>query len=362
MITNNQQLCAFLHRIKDETELAIDTEFKRVSSYYPLLCLVQIATKDIAECIDILAIKDLTPLFEKLYQQDCLWVVHSARQDIEAMYCLSQQLPKCLFDTQVAVDLLKNIRPENSNPSAQISYQALTEILQGVTLEKAYTRLDWTTRPLPEAAIEYALDDVRYLIKNYQQLKIRLKDEKKLAWLMEEGQSLLAIHLYDVDITQAWQRIKGFSRLPKHAHSVAVQLSAWREKIAINKNKPRKWILSDENLIDIALGKDNLNQQKQCDFSNFCLTHPQLSDIKINTRKYSPITAEEKAQKVILQKIIQEKANQYNLTAEVIATSKTLLKYIRGDQSVNFLNGWRYQLLQNDFDNGKFKTAVVEHL
>jgi ribonuclease D len=95
--------------------------------------------------------------------------VHSARQDIEALHCLSGKLPTQLFDTQIALDLLKDLRPEACNSSAQISYQSLTEILQGVRLEKAYTRLDWTTRPLPNGAIEYALDDVRYLIKNYHQ-------------------------------------------------------------------------------------------------------------------------------------------------------------------------------------------------
>ncbi|MBT5286949.1 MAG: ribonuclease D, partial [Candidatus Thioglobus sp.] len=159
MIQTPTQLRDFLHSIKDETELAIDTEFKRVNTYYPVLCLVQIATKKNTDCIDVLALDDLNPLFDKLYQDDCLWIVHSARQDIEALHYLSKQLPKQLFDTQIAASLV--------NYPAQISYQALTESLQNVHLEKAYTRLDWTIRPLPDEAIEYALDDVRYLLKNY---------------------------------------------------------------------------------------------------------------------------------------------------------------------------------------------------
>ena len=172
MIQTQAQLHDFLKAIQSETELAIDTEFKRVSTYYPVLCLVQIATKSATDCIDILALDDLEPLFDKLYQNDCVWIVHSARQDIEAMHCLSGRLPKQLFDTQIAASLL--------NHPIQISYQALTENLQNVYLEKAYTRLDWTTRPLPEGAIEYALDDVRYLIKNYHQLKAQLQAENKL--------------------------------------------------------------------------------------------------------------------------------------------------------------------------------------
>jgi ribonuclease D len=121
MIQTQAQLSDFLHNIENETELVIDTEFKRVNTYYPLLCLVQIATKRATDCIDVLAIKNLQPLFNKLYQQNCLWIVHSARQDIEALHCLSGKLPTQLFDTQIALDLLKDLRPEACNSSAQIS-------------------------------------------------------------------------------------------------------------------------------------------------------------------------------------------------------------------------------------------------
>lgn len=353
MIVNDKQLCDFLHNIKDETELAIDTEFKRINTYYPILCLVQIATESAIDCIDILAIKNLQPLFDKLYQADCLWIVHSARQDIEAMHHLSGKLPRQLFDTQIALDLLKDLRPETCNPGAQISYQMLTEILQGVHLEKAYTRLDWAMRPLPNKAIEYALDDVRYLIKNYHQLKARLKEEHKLAWLLEEGQSLLDLNLYEIDIAQAWKRVKGISRLPKKLHTLGVQLCAWRERTAIDKNTPRKWILSDNDLINIAMGKERFDTEKKSLFELFLTQHPYLSNIKINTQQHMPPTPEEKAQRIILQKSIQESANQYNLTTEVIASSKTLLKYIRGNQSVNFLNGWRYHILKEELEKCK---------
>jgi len=185
MIQTPTQLRDFLHSIKDETELAIDTEFKRVNTYYPVLCLVQIATKKNTDCIDVLALDDLSPLFDKLYQDDCLWIVHSARQDIEALHYLSKQLPKQLFDTQIAASLV--------NYPAQISYQALTESLQNVHLEKAYTRLDWTIRPLPDEAIEYALDDVRYLLKNYHQLKTQLKWKKNPLGLRKKANHCLTL-------------------------------------------------------------------------------------------------------------------------------------------------------------------------
>ncbi|MBE8189660.1 MAG: hypothetical protein HAW58_02065 [Candidatus Thioglobus sp.] len=115
MIQTQAQLGDFLNLIKDETELAIDTEFKWVSTYFPQFCLLQIATKNAAECIDILALEDLKPLFDKLYQPNVLWIAHAARNDIEVLFLHSKRLPEKVFDTQIAVDLLKNLRPEDSN-------------------------------------------------------------------------------------------------------------------------------------------------------------------------------------------------------------------------------------------------------
>lgn len=345
MIQTQDQLNDFMSAIQGETELAIDTEFKRINTYYPVLCLVQIATKSATDCIDVLALNDLNPLFEKLYQDDSIWIVHSARQDIEAMYCLSERLPKQLFDTQIAASLL--------NHPMQISYQALTEVLQDVYLEKAYTRLDWTTRPLPKEAIKYALDDVRYLLKNYHQLQAQLKDENKIDWITEEAQSLLDIDLYLPPINQAWQRVKGLSRINKNAHSLAAQLAAWREYQAQANNKPRKWILADDVLISHALGKEKLSNKAQKSFDSFLDKHTNIHNIAISLEKHKPPTKTEKAKKLVLQKLIQEKANQYNLTAEAIASSKSLLKYIRGDQTVMFCQGWRHHLLQKELENAK---------
>lgn len=345
MIKTPDQLNDFLLAIQDETELAIDTEFKRVSTYYPILCLVQIATESATDCIDVLALDDLEPLFNKLYQDDCLWIVHSARQDIEAMHCLSRRLPRQLFDTQIAASLL--------NHPMQVSYQALTQTLQNVYLEKAYTRLDWTTRPLPAEAIEYALDDVRYLLKNYQQLQAQLQAENKLDWIAEEAQSLLNIDLYLPPINQAWQRVKGLSRINKNAHLLAAQLGAWREHQAQTNNKPRKWILADDQLLAYALGKEKLSSKALQRFDDFLAEHINIQNIEISISKNNPATKTEKAQKLVLQKLIQEKANQYNLAVEVMASSKSLLKYIRGDHSVMFCQGWRYQLLQGELENAE---------
>lgn len=345
MIQNDAQLRDFLTLIKDESELAIDTEFKRVDTYYPVLCLVQIATNTFAECIDVLAIDNLEPLFEKLYQPNLLWIVHSARQDIEAMYQLSNRLPQQLFDTQIAASLL--------GYPIQVSYQALTESLQGIHLEKTYTRLDWTMRPLPEGAVEYALDDVRYLIKNYRHLHQQLRRDNKLSWLQEDSQNLLRIDLYQAPIEQAWRRTKGISRLGKKHQALGIQLCALREHQAQRNNKPRKWIFSDEDLIAYALKKQKLHPKLEQARLKIINTHPQLQTPEYCLVQHKPPTKAEKLQKTVLQKIIQEKANQYNLAVELIASSKSLLKYIRGDRSLLFCQGWRYHLLQKELKKCK---------
>jgi len=345
MIQTQTQLSQFLGLIKHETELAIDTEFKRVNTYYPVLCLVQIATKSATDCIDILAIKDLNPLFEKLYQKDCLWIVHSARQDIETMYYLSKQLPKRLFDTQIAASLLGH--------PMQISYQALTQILQNVHLEKAYTRLDWTIRPLPNAALEYALDDVRYLLKNFYQLENQLKTEHKSHWIKEEGELLLAINLYNSNIKNAWTTVKGFSQLAQKTHYFAAQLAMFREHQAIYKNKPRKWIMSDDQLINYALKKKSLPFGIKTAFNEFLAKNEQLDEAKIIVNKRTLLTKTEKAKKNELQKLIQNIANQHNLNDKIIANGKSLLSFIRGERCVIFLTGWRFNLLKEELEKCK---------
>lgn len=345
MIQTQEQLTDFLNQIATETHLAIDTEFKRVDTFYPILCLVQIATPSSTDCIDVLAIENLEPLFDKLYQKECVWIVHSARQDIEALYYLSNRLPNQLFDTQIAAHFL--------NHSGQISYQKLTELLQGVLLEKAYTRLDWTMRPLPKEAIEYALDDVRYLLKNYTQLYEQLNQENKLDWLMLEGSDLSHINLYSPNLEQAWQKVKGLSRLPKNTHQKAMQLAAWRESQAINNNKPRKWIMSDDQLINYSLKKEVLSTQAKTAFDAFLSSYPQLIETHIQIGNHQMPSKSEKQQKNELQKLIQKIALQYNLDETIIATGKMLMKFIRGDRSVKFLSGWRYDILKEELENAK---------
>ena len=340
LIKTRPQLEQHLKTINRDSRIAIDTEFKRVNTYYPELCLVQIATTHSSECIDVLLINDLEPLYEKLYHSKTEWVVHSARQDIEALYHLSKRIPSSLFDTQIAASLL--------NYPLQISYQALTEILQDVQLAKSYTRFDWTTRPLPANVVEYALDDVRYLLPNFKTLEHELTISKKIQWLDEETRFLLDQELYEPSIEQICYKTKGLSRLDNKFQDQAIKLAAWRESNAQQKNKPRKWIMSDQQLLDYACGKSKLSTRSKKLFDDFVKESSETFTLSELLTPQKPLTSSEKSKKNELQRIINSLGEAYNLPPEVISTSKSLIQFIRGDLSSPLYSGWRAKLFNKE--------------
>ena len=337
MINTQQQLQNFLNAISGDSLLAIDTEFKRINTYYPELCLVQIATNNFVECIDILAIRDLKPLFKKLYNIDSKWVVHSARQDIEALFILSNRIPFSIFDTQIAASLL--------NFPLQVSYQSLTQELQNIYLEKKHTRFDWTSRPLPKDVLEYALDDVRYLLPNYRILKDKLDSENKTQWLDEETSLLLDQKLYEPNIEQICKKTKGLSKIDSRSQKQAIKLVYWRESIAQKENKPRKWIMSDEKLLDYACGKNNLSVSSKKLFDEFTSHNLKKSTFSKAFHPQKPLSNDEKLKKNELQNLINELALKYNLPPELICSGKSLVKFIRGDSESPLKKGWRSKIL-----------------
>ena len=340
LIKTKPQLERYLKTIKNYSRLAIDTEFKRINTYYPELCLIQIATTRSIECIDVLSINDLEPLFEKLYHNKTEWIVHSARQDIEALYHLSKRMPAILFDTQIAASLL--------NYPLQISYQALTEILQDVQIDKSFTRFDWTTRPLPANVVEYALNDVRYLLSNFEKLKHELTISKKIQWLDEETRFLLDQKLYEPSIEQICYKTKGLSQLGEKFQDKAIKLAAWRENNAQQKNKPRKWIMSDHKLLDYACGKSKLSKRSQKKFDDFVKESSETFTLSILLTPQKPLTSSEKRKKSELYRIINSLGEAYNVSPEVICTNKSLIQFIRGDLSSPLYSGWRAKLFNKE--------------
>ena len=253
---------------------------------------------------------------------------------------LSKRIPVSLFDTQIAASLL--------NYPLQISYQLITEILQDVLLDKSFTRFDWTTRPLPANVIEYALDDVRYVLTNFEKLKRELIISKKIQWMVEETRFLLDPELYNPNIEQICYKTKGLSRLKNKFQDKAIKLAAWREKNAQQKNKPRKWIMSDEKLLDYACGKSKLSTRSQKLFDNFVQESSATFTLSKMLTPQKPLTRSEKSKKNELQKTINNLGEAYNLPPEIISTSKSLIQFIRGDLSAPLCSGWRAEIFNKE--------------
>ena len=338
MIKTNTQLNHYLDDIKDETLLAIDTEFRRIDSYFPELCLIQIATKDKLECFDVLALDNLEPLFNKLYDENTKWVVHSARQDIEALYYLSNRTPSALFDTQIAASFL--------NYPLQVSYQSLTESLQNIHLEKKYTRFDWKKRPLPSDVLKYALDDVKYLIPICNKLTKELIKYERLVWVEEESKFLLDKDTYKPNYRQIIKKTKGISKISSEYVNNAIDLIFWRESIAQKKNKPRKWIMSDEKLIDYAIGKNKLSLRKIDEFKNFLKNKGQNINFEGLIKVQKPLSDREIFEKNRLTEQINKLSIQYQIPSELICTSKNLMNFIRGEDLVTINQGWRSKIFK----------------
>ncbi len=338
MIKNNIELNNYLEVIKDETILGIDTEFRRVDSYFPELCLIQIATEDHIECIDVLLIPNLEPLFEKLYNSQTKWIVHSARQDIEALYFLSKRVPNTIFDTQIAASFL--------NFPLQVSYQSLTERLQNVFLEKKHTRFDWRKRPLPSDVLQYALDDVKYLIPIYNQLSNELIKYKKLEWAEEEFECLLEIDTYKPNLRQIIKKTKGISKISSKNKENAIKLVLWRESIAQKKNKPRKWIISDEKLISYANGNNKLPLSSLNEYKNFLKTNKKEFNFEDLIKVQKPLSDKEVLTKNKLKGQIKMLSLEYNIPSELICTSINLTNFIRGKDLVTINKGWRSKIFK----------------
>lgn len=249
-VTTSAELLHALDRLRDADFVALDTEFMRESTYFPKLCLVQLATPAPgggAECalIDPLAVPDLQPLWDFLNDRGRIKVLHAARQDLEVLsVAMRVALNGPIFDTQIAAALLGH--------PAQIGYGALVAERLGQQLEKGHTRTDWSRRPLSPEQVQYAEDDVRYLVPLYQNLRDALEEAGRTQWLSEETRELESPALHRTEPEAAWKRLKGLDRLRPEQRATAKLLAHWREEMAIKHDKPRGWILADDALREIA--------------------------------------------------------------------------------------------------------------
>jgi ribonuclease D len=244
VIADSAELAGLCQRLTKAEYIAVDTEFMRDKTYYPQLCLVQIAGPDEAAAIDTLAPGiDLKPMFDLLVAPAVTKVFHAARQDIETFFHIARTIPAPLVDTQVAAMVC--------GFGDAVSYENLAAKLAGARIDKSSRFTDWARRPLTERQVSYALSDVTHLRPAYEKLKRRMDKSGRAAWVAEEMAILTNPATYQQEPREAWRRLKVRSEKPRFL-AILRELCAWREEEAQRRDLPRNRIVKDETLIEIA--------------------------------------------------------------------------------------------------------------
>ncbi|MGD9000679.1 MAG: ribonuclease D [Granulosicoccaceae bacterium] len=343
-----QQLCRELGGCE---WLALDTEFMREKTYYPQLCLIQINTGEKIYLVDAIALDDLSALCEKLEDPAITKIFHSASQDMELFYHLRGRVPAPLFDTQLAAALL--------GIPGQVSYATLVEKLCGASLDKSHARTDWSQRPLSEAQLRYAADDVEYLAQVYQLQRQQLAERGRESWHRDVCARLEAAELYANPPELAWQRLKGANRLPPQSLLILQRLAAWREQQAQHMDIPRRWVLADDCLFALA----DLRPQQPEELAEAGLTAKQLKrfgtellGVIANTltvpqdqwpepaKRHMP-SKDEKALAKKIRQLIQAAAEQHEVDPALLAPRRDIDRLVRGKRDVAILQGWRAELV-----------------
>jgi ribonuclease D len=345
VVTTSDALLELLARLESGSHVGLDTEFLRERTYRAELCLVQLSSSSDATCVDPLAVTDLSTLGRILTLGSVVKVMHASRQDVEVLYPIAG-LVRPVFDTQIAAAL--------TGLPAQIGYADLVRRLLGKELPKSHTRTDWSRRPLSPEQIEYALDDVRYLLPVQALLVEQLERSGRLGWLAEELLALEDTRNIAPDPADAWLRIKGLRSLDAGRERLAQLLAAWRERRAIERNRPRGWILDDAALREIviqvprslealgALPDFPAGVLKHCGTEILdCVRGAEVAEPPppLNNRgRPDPLkTALVKKLGALNQTI----AADLGLSPEVLATRRDLELLADGQRDVILLRGWR---------------------
>ncbi len=354
VINTTQDLEAFVAKISEAKWLAIDTEFLREKTYYAKLCLVQVEADGHRACIDPLAIEDLSAFAELMHNPDITKVLHAAHQDLEILLQITGKMPAPIFDTQTAASVL--------GIGDQMGYARLVESMLGVSLAKTQSRTDWAKRPLRDVQLEYAIDDVRYLAQIYPLMIEQLESQNRLNWLDNDFAKATNPQTYAMNSEERWKKVKGNQVLKRPQLAILKELAAWREERAEQSDRPRKWILSDDILLDMARQQPST----AADIKEIRGINPDRSQKHHDTwleliKKGKAIPEAEwpelaRANKPspnqnalidLLMLVIQIQAKQHKITAAVIATRKRVADMVlAGETSIS--DDWRGALVNDE--------------
>ncbi len=357
VITNTADLQALCEKLSDSDHVTVDTEFLREQTFWPQLCLIQLAGPNAEAVVDPLHPGiDLAPFCKLMADQRIVKVFHAARQDIEIVYTQAKLVPAPVFDTQVAAMVC--------GFGESISYVNLVKRISGVEIDKSSRFTDWSRRPLSEKQLVYALGDVTHLRDVYQALKSDLETSGRTEWLSEEMATLTNPETYDTDPEKAWQRLK-LRVKNKKALAVLVELAKWRERLAQDQNVPRGRIIRDEALYDIA------NQQPQTPetlgqlrtlsdgFGRSSRAKEIVDVVKAGLardprtlpklERSESLSAEATATLELLKVLLKSAAAEHRVAPRMIADSEALeILATEAEPDIPALQGWRRKLFGED--------------
>jgi ribonuclease D len=349
LIATPDALAARLERWAAAPWLAVDTEFVREDTYHGQLCLVQVSDGATHDCVDALAL-DPAPLLAFLMREPAPKVLHSAGQDLELFVQRGGDCPRPLFDTQVAAALLGH--------GEQLGYAALVERRLGLAVDKSLSRTDWSKRPLSDAQLAYAADDVRHLAALYPPLREELVARGRLAWLEAECARMADARRYRPDPAGAWRGVKGLGRLPAAAQHLAARLAAWREEEALRRNRPRRWILDDVPVCQLALRKpQTLAALSEIEGVSAKLVQRAgealLALVNAPVPDAPPLVSEARdtpAQKAKIQSLLEllrARAQAEQVAPTLVATRSDIERLVREGPAagIPLLSGWRRELV-----------------
>jgi ribonuclease D len=357
LITRTDELAEACAKLGAAPFVAIDTEFMREQTFWPKLCLIQMAANGTEVLVDSLSPGlDLDPFFELMVNERVPKIFHSARQDIEIVHHLAGVIPHPIFDTQVAAMVC--------GFGEAVSYSMLVKRLLAQNLDKTSRFTDWSRRPLSDRQLTYALGDVVYLRDLYPKLRAQLDRSERASWLNEEMAVLTDPATYELHPEQAWKRLKMRIKTPK-ALAVLMELAAWREREAQTQDVPRSRILKDEALYDIAsqaprtaedLGSlRTLHNGFARSMRGRAVLEAVSRGLERDPKTIPPIERGEpmppEAQAIVdlLRVLLKATAGRHGVAPKLIATSDELEEIARDDEAdVPVLKGWRRKLFGED--------------
>jgi ribonuclease D len=354
-ITSTSELAAACQRMAAYPFVTIDTEFLRESTYYPLLCVAQMASPDEAVVVDALAPGiDLSAFYVLMADEKVMKVFHAARQDIEIVWHAAELIPHPIFDTQVAAMVL--------GYGDSISYDQLVARITGDALDKSLRFTDWTRRPLSDAQLRYATSDVTHLRDVYLALVEDLKRRGRADWVEDEMGVLTSPETYRMEPDNAWQRLRTRVRKPKEL-AVLIEVAAWREREAQSRDVPRARVLKDEAIADIAVQAPTTTEKlkhlrslpKGFERSRWgeaiveAVERGLARDPKTLPHQVrAPAASNGGAIVELLKVLLRMVSEQHHVAAKVIATVDDLERIAASDRAeVPALRGWRRDLFGN---------------